>query len=54
MSSHDFVKLNDKDNMIETIQSATKNDSQAEFFKIRELVNACMTKNIHNVFKSVK
>jgi hypothetical protein len=40
--------------MIDSTQSATKNDSQAELFKIRELANASMTNNIHNVFKTVK
>ena len=34
LSSHDFVKLNDKDNLIDEFQCATKNDSKAEFFKI--------------------
>ena len=53
-SSHDFVKLNDKDNLIDEVQCATKNDSKAEFFKIRELANESMTKTIQEVFKSVK
>lgn len=54
LSSHDFVKLNDKDNLTEGLTSATKNDSTAEYFKIRELAYKSQNKRMHNFFQTVK
>ena len=34
--------------------AATKNDSQAEYFKIRELANSYFEKNFHEIMKNVK
>lgn len=54
LSSFDFVKLNNKDNLVDNLATATKNDSKAEYFKIRELAHKNMTTKIQNMFQSVK
>ena len=54
LSSIDFVKLNSKDNLADNLQSATKNDSRAEYFKLRKIAYKNMTEKIHTMFQIVK
>ena len=54
-SAEDFVGLNDKDSLNEKLKTATKNDSSAEFFHIRNLAYEILTENvrllqIHQIF----
>jgi hypothetical protein len=53
-SSEDFVSLNEKDDLIEDIQSATKNDSAAEFFHLRNVIFEKVSDKVKNLMKTIK
>ena len=53
-SAEDFVALNDKDSLNEKLKTATKNDSTAEFFQLRNLAFEILSENVKEFFKFVK
>ena len=55
-SSEDFQALNDKDNLTEEIsnKTATKNDSRAEFFSLRDTIFDKTKEKVHQLFKKTK
>ena len=53
-SSEDFLSLNDKDNLLsEDIKPATKNDSSAQFFDIRNTCFYKVTDKVKYLFKEI-
>ena len=53
-SSEDFLSLNNKDNLTNGLETATKNDSRAEFFGIRTSAFEIVTQKVKDMFKSIK
>lgn len=53
-SAEDFLSLNDKDNLTQNIKAATKNDSSAEFFKIRFIAFDKLTEKMKKLFCEIE
>ena len=53
LSSEDFVSMNDKDNMSENLNTATKNDSAFHFFDIRNVAYEKLLEMIKTIFRHI-